>query len=892
MGPAFSIAGQQTAHGDLPVFLTWICVFIRPPMLSDYPVFILAAPLAAGLIIGLFGSAIGPKGARLGVAAEVIAFVLALFLLLDVTASGPRTAELSTWTGGFFHFNLYADRLSAVMLVHIAAISLLIHLFSLRYMRQEFGYARFHSLLAFTTFVLFGMVTAPNLLALFVFWQLLSWLVPLLSYNYPHLPTTRGAFRTFVIQRFGDAAFLAAIVIAYGVYGTWDFHRIFARAAEIQTVFSLWPKGLELRAGTLITLLIFVGAMSKSAQFPLHMWLPDFLYAPTPVTALLHAGIINAGGFLLTRLAPLYALSPGTLHWVFAIGMPTALLGSSMMLVQSDIKKTLGYSTIGQMGFMIMECGLGAYGLSIFHLIAHGIFKGTIFLNCNYIIHAARQEPRNPPERRVVQREEFSSLAWITGFATTLILPLVIVLAAHGVVNLPLRNGQGTAIFLFFGWATSAQAILTLYRLKAVASWKVAASMLLTFFGVVVTYLFAAESFSHFLFSGPGEVTYHLRAAALPTVVFDLLVTAFALVIIVGWVLIYAAAHGKSFRTPEWVDALQMRLYLLLINRLYLNSVSARLRVAWSPIIARAGGSLLFFCIVGVGALVGAFMSMRGTMPAPAQTLPILLVGLILPLFPLHGVYVTALTQVPGYFPVVLAMALPAAGLGVLMYLPLHVPAELLPALRLLALVGALYASLRALAQIEIARLLAYASLVFYSLVWWALADTQEIAPPLVVFVGAGALVTAGLLLAHQRLRKRYGDLSLKRMHGLARPMPRFATVFSLLIMAAVGLPPFGLFFAQIYTLLAASRQISWSLAIGACCWFLASWYFFRMLQRLLFGPHRSGMRYEDLRPAELVYFGVLLLLLLVLGAAAQAGFSSNFLVGQRLAMELNQWHR
>ena len=139
--------------------------------------------------------------------------------------------------------------------------------------------------------------------------------------------------------------------------------------------------------------------MSKSAQFPLHMWLPDSLYAPTPVHALLHAGIINAGGFLLARLAPLYALSPATLHLVFAVGMLTALLGSSMMLVQNDIKKTLGYSTIGQMGFMIMECGLGAYGLAIFHLIAHGLFKGTIFLNCGYVIHAARQEPRQPPAK-------------------------------------------------------------------------------------------------------------------------------------------------------------------------------------------------------------------------------------------------------------------------------------------------------------------------------------------------------------------------------------------------------------------------------------------------------------------------------------------------------------
>ena len=345
---------------------------------------------------------------------------------------------------------MYIDRLSAVMLVHIAAISTLIHLFSIRYMQQERGYTRFHSLLAFTTFVLFGMVSSGNLLMLFAFWQLLSWFLPLLSYNHSHPPTVRGAFRTFIMQRLGDVAFLAAVVLAYRLYGTLDFQQLFCRAADNVTVIPFWPGGgLEIRAVTAVTLLIFIGAMSKSAQFPLHMWLPDSLYAPTPVHALLHAGIINAGGFLLSRLAPLYALSPATLHLVFAVGMLTALLGSSMMLVQNDIKKTLGYSTIGQMGFMIMECGLGAYGLAIFHLIAHGLFKGTIFLNCGYVIHAARQEPRLPPKDAAAESGEFSNLTWLTGFITTLILPLIILLAAHGMLRIPLRDSQGTGSFFF-----------------------------------------------------------------------------------------------------------------------------------------------------------------------------------------------------------------------------------------------------------------------------------------------------------------------------------------------------------------------------------------------------------------------------------------------------------
>jgi NADH-quinone oxidoreductase subunit L len=861
-------------------------------MFSHYSGFILAAPLAAGLIIGLLASTIGQKIVRVGVAADVIAFVFALLLLFDVTAHEARTVDLSGWTGGIFQFSLYVDRLAAVMLVHIAAISILIHLFSLRYMQQERGYARFHSLLAFTTFVLFGMVSSPNLLALFVFWQLLSWLLPLLSYNYTHPPTVRGAFRTFVMQRFGDAAFLAAIVLAYHAYGTLDFNRLFSSAAELHVVFSLWPGGLEMRAGTLFTLLIFVGAMSKSAQFPLHMWLPDSLYAPTPVHALLHAGIINAGGFLLTRLAPLYALSPSTLHVVFAVGMITALLGSSMMLVQSDIKRTLGYSTIGQMGFMIMECGLGAYGLSIFHLIAHGLFKGTIFLNCGYVIHAARQEPRLPPRDGAVESAEFSSLAWITGFATTLILPLVIVLAAHGVLNLPLRDSQGTAIFLFFGWATSSQAILTLYRLKAAASWKVAVSMLFTLFFVVVTYLLAAESFSHFLFPAPGELIYHFRAGALPAVVFDLLVTAFALIIIVGWVLIYAASHGKTFRTPEWVETLQVRFYLLLINRLYLDAVSARLRAVFTPVIERANRSPIFTYGAGLLAVTAALSAASAPRPALVQLSPFILLALALPLFPLHGIYIAALTRAPGYFSVAVALAMPAAGLCGLMYMPAEMPAGILRAVSALALIGALYGSIRALRQIEVPRLLAYASLAFYSIVWWTFGATGSFSPPIAVFVAAAALLTAALLLAWQRLRRRYGDFSLDRAHGLARPMPRFAIVLSLLIMAAVGLPPFGLFFGNVEMLLRASPAFSWSLAIIVLTWFLASWYLFRMMQRLLFGPHRADLRYEDLRANEVAYFAALIALLLVLGAAPLTLPAGVLTGGQRIAMEIISWRK
>ena len=857
-----------------------------------YPFLILLlTPLAAGLAIGLFGRRAGIKAGRIGVAAEVLALAFSLLILVEVIADGPRTIQSPWWIGRALQFAFYIDRLSAVMLVHIAAISVLIHSFSIRYMQQERGYARFHSLLAFSTFVLFGMVSSANLLLLLVFWQLLSWLLPLLSYNYQHPATVRGAFRTFIIQRAGDAAFLGAVILAYGWYGTLDLQQLFARAAAANIAVSLWSGGSEIGAATAVTLLIFIGAMAKSAQVPLHMWLPDSLYAPTPVHALLHAGIINAGGFLLARLAPLYGLSPTTLHLVFAVGLLTTILGSSMMLVQSDIKKTLGYSTIGQMGFMIMECGLGAYGLAIFHLIAHGLFKGSIFLNCGYVIHAARQEPKLPPRKEAAASSQFSSLTWLTGFVTTLILPLVIVLGAHGILNIPLADSHGTTIFLFFGWATSAQAILTIYRLRAVASWKVAVSMLVALFLVVATYLLAAESFTRFLFPAPGEVASHFRAGALPVMLFDIVIAAFALVIIIGWFLIYAKSHGRTVHTPAWVHTLQARLYLLLINRLYLDALFMRLDRRFTTAIQRMNASASFPLVTGVIAVGTAWMSVEQSMDvATAEIVLVLMVGLLLPLFPLHGVYVAALTRAPAHLAVVVAVLLPSFGLYGLSNLVPKLSVESLSFVSVLAVFGSLYGSLKALAAVRGPQLLAYAGMAFFSALWWHFAGDGTMSIQAVAYGIAAILIIAALLFAWHRAERSCGDLTLDRMHGLARPMPRFATMVSLLVMAAAGLPPFGLFSTLVAMLLARVDAVSWDLIAILISWFFASWYLFRMMQRLLFGPSRSDFHYQDLRPGELAGLAFLAVILLLLGAAPDSLDSHLFLNGHRIVMEKLSW--
>lgn len=508
----------------------------------------------------------------------VAAFLGSLLALAAVSMHGPvtfRFYDTASGTSLGIPFGFYLDRLSAVMMVLISGVTAIIYLFSIRYMQQEHGYCRFLALLSLTTFVLLCMVLSSNLLMLFVFWQLLTWLLYLLAHNYAHAGTMEGAFKTFTMLRIADVAFLAGIVMTQALYGTLEFQTLFVRAAATPVTLSLLP-GIEISGVTAVTLLIFFGAMGKSAQFPMHMWLPGSLYAPTPVHALLHAGIINAGGFLLNRLAPLYGLSPATLHVVFVIGALTAILGACMMLTQNDIKKTLGYSTIGQMGYMIMECGLGAFALAVFHLIAHGLFKATVFLNCGNVIHKARQEMEFPHVDQGKEPGAFSLLTWLTGFFATLVLPLSILLAAHGILRIPLLESQGAVIFLFFAWVTSSQAILTLMRLRAVASWKVAAAMLVTLLLVVFTYLLAAESFTHYLYPNADEVERYFSAAALPGWLFDGIVAGTTLLIILGWVYIYAHAHEQTIRIPAWVEALRVRLYVLFMNRIYVDAVYHR----------------------------------------------------------------------------------------------------------------------------------------------------------------------------------------------------------------------------------------------------------------------------------------------------------------------------
>ncbi|WP_454062556.1 NADH-quinone oxidoreductase subunit 5 family protein [Candidatus Nitrospira salsa] len=538
-------------------------------------------PLLAGFAISVGGKRLTSHVPTIGILATSVACLLSIVTLYIVGTGEPIHVTLwpiQSQASDLFRVGIFVDRLTAVMMVLITSVSTVIHVYSVRYLEGDSGYVRFFALLGLMTFVILALVSSPNLLMLFVFWQLLSWtLYLILAFNYEHVPAYQNAFKTLMVHRIGDVAFLCGIFLTYKYFGTLEFNELFERATQQSHMISLLPGNLfDVNVVAIITLLIFVGAIAKSSQFPLHVWLPDTMDSPTPVSALMHAGIINAGGFLLNRLAPLYALSPNTLHVVFVIGALTVVLGASMMLVQNDIKKTLGYSTMGQMGYMIMECGLGAFALAIFHLIAHGLFKASLFLSAGNVIHAARHEPKFPESSSHAPTKLPAQATWITGMLVTLIMPLIILMVAHDLLEVPLEDAHGAVIFLFFSWVTASQAIFSLYRLHAVASWKVASAMIAALFLIGFTYLWAGEAFTHFLYPEPGVADGFFLAAALNPIVFDMLIVVSTVLIFVGWIYAYTGAKGQKIFNAEKGQAILQKLYVLLINRLYVDFIYMR----------------------------------------------------------------------------------------------------------------------------------------------------------------------------------------------------------------------------------------------------------------------------------------------------------------------------
>ena len=358
-------------------------------------------PLLAFIVLSFAGHVLKDRAHLIAVPAVWLSFLLSVLAFSEVAGGRVLEIPLYTWAASgdlTIRLGLYVDQLTAAMLLLVTIVSGLVHVYTIGYMHGEPGYARFFANIALFTFSMLMLVMSDNFLQLFVFWEavgLCSYL--LIGHWYERHTARAAATKAFIVNRIGDFGFLLGILLVFAVFGTLQYQPVFAEAAgksgAVIDVLGALGGGWEMSAMTLICLLLFVGAVGKSAQVPLHVWLPDAMEGPTPISALIHAAtMVTAGVFMVARLAPLYNVSPEAMAVVAIVGGITMFVGATIALTQNDIKRVVAYSTLSQLGYMMMACGLGGYVAGIYHLLTHGAFKALLFLGCGSVILAVHHE--------------------------------------------------------------------------------------------------------------------------------------------------------------------------------------------------------------------------------------------------------------------------------------------------------------------------------------------------------------------------------------------------------------------------------------------------------------------------------------------------------------------
>lgn len=544
------------------------------PWMDALSVIALALPVASAVPSLVLGRTRARGAARASIAAVAASLLLWCALLLRHLVTGALPPP--SLAGHVLP--LLLDPLGLALALVISGISLVVHVYALNYMADEPGYGRFFGLLDLMTAALLLLVTSGDLIILIAAWLLVGQLLFfLLGEDRSRVSAGRYAFWTFIANRVGDVSLVAGALLLWRGYGSWQLPVLFARIAEHPGV-QLGGVAILPLAGLLVASAGFV----RSAQFPLHVWLPYTMDGPTPVSALMHAGIVNAGGFLLNRFAPLFVHVPLVLHLCFMVGLVTALVGSALMLTQNDVKKSLGYSTMGQMGFMIMECGVGAFSLAVYHLIAHGLFKATMFLNSGAAIGQARKHDGVPPDdiyTFVVEHRPVSGarLPWLLAALITVLVPLLMLGMSHWLVAADFFHRQGAVVLLFFGWVTGAQMFFSIYKLPSENPWRLMILLLLSMLVVVAGYTLVGHVFEEFLYPDAAMRDALYAAAGINLVAFDLMSVLLALVLVGAWLVIfYAQSLDLQGRRGSLWNAIYLNLYALFSRELYVVDVVAR----------------------------------------------------------------------------------------------------------------------------------------------------------------------------------------------------------------------------------------------------------------------------------------------------------------------------
>jgi NADH-quinone oxidoreductase subunit L len=380
------------------------------------------APLAGAVIAGFFGKTVGRAGSHIAtILGVLIAFVLSVMTLMDVVGGARFNQTIYEWmTLGDLKMEVgfLIDGLTAMMMVVVTFVSLMVHIYTIGYMAEDPGYQRFFSYISLFTFSMLMLVMSNNFLQLFFGWEAVGLVSYLLIGFWFKKPTAIFAnMKAFLVNRVGDFGFILGIGLILAYTGSLNYTEVFGKAEEYA---KLGFPGTDWMLITVTCICLFIGAMGKSAQFPLHVWLPDSMEGPTPISALIHAAtMVTAGIFMVSRMSPLFELSDTALNFILIIGAITALFMGFLGIIQNDIKRVVAYSTLSQLGYMTMALGASAYSVAVFHLMTHAFFKALLFLGAGSVIIGMHhdQDIRNMGGLR-----KYMPITWITSLLGSLAL--------------------------------------------------------------------------------------------------------------------------------------------------------------------------------------------------------------------------------------------------------------------------------------------------------------------------------------------------------------------------------------------------------------------------------------------------------------------------------------
>lgn len=560
-------------------------------------------PMVASLVIALGGRQLGEHSHRIAIGAVATSFVLSVIGSVYVVTGGPIAVPLYTLlsTGSLtIDLGLYADGFAMALLVLVSGIGSIVQVFSSRYMQGDPRYHRFFAVMTLFTSAMLLLVLSANLLMLYMCWEVMgicSYL--LISHWSERRSATQAATKAFLVNAVADMGLGFGIVLTWATFHTLDIRTILSRAPEVasHTMNPLSVFGLDWSLPVLFVLacLIFIGPIGKSAQFPLHVWLPFAMEAPTPVSALIHAAtMVNAGVYLLIRLGPLYELSPAAMTLVTVIGGVTALFAGFVGLTQCDIKRILAYSTISQLGFMVLACGVGAYRAATFHLVSHGALKAYLFLSTGNAV-----TPAPPVEHRHATSTEggFDKGLWplyTVSLLLALIPALILFSEPYRMLWLSTDHGNARILYSMLAWATTFFAayyvtslIFEIFSKPVSSVWRQAlpsqlhrprilsASLAFMFvlftaaFVFILAVLWPAFTFVLIPISASGPPVAGSSSSAF----IELGHVSFPMVLAVsGWALALLSRHSIG-AGPVWLTEIRARLYVFFMNRGYIDEV-------------------------------------------------------------------------------------------------------------------------------------------------------------------------------------------------------------------------------------------------------------------------------------------------------------------------------